>query len=395
MAAVLGLALLARIVAAFLIGDEFRFWDETKYVDAAARLLAGDGFDPRYSHVPAFPVLLALLDPSGANNLLLLRLGHAALTGMGALALFVFVNRFAGYGPALAGMLLYALDPLMVISGALLYPEAMTAVVLVLTCIAALSAGEEARPGAAIAAGLGLALLCMLRPVGLAVVPAIAIWLLFASSGPGHRRVVPAAILLGVTLLALTPWTVRNYQVHGRLVAIAEQGIQREAEQPEATDETTWKAPIFLKSILERIANDPVEYLRRTMAELGHFWELYPTKLATDLPEIRAMDHENDDRLPKTALFPASLRNTVSIVTSSLEYLLALFGLVLCWRRHKRETALIVLVVTLYSLAYSPFYAKLRYRIPVLPFVYALGGLTLSSVMQRFVAGRRRRTQAP
>jgi 4-amino-4-deoxy-L-arabinose transferase-like glycosyltransferase len=404
---ILAIAVFARLVAAFVIGSEFRFADEIDYVDAADRLLEGNGFDPHYERVPGYPVILGALKLVTPEPLVSLRAAHAILAGMGALALYLFVRRFAGYWPAVAAMLVYALDPLLVVTGALLYPETLTAVLLVLTCDAARAAHLSGRHSAAIAAGAGLGLICLLRPVGLTLIPAVALWLLLADGRFRARALAHACIAIVVALVLLTPWTIRNYEVHDRFVPIAIAGARFEPDrpgrakpvapptstEPDAAERTTPRATQsgdgLVGSILGQATNDPAAFVARTVRELGNFWELYPTRLMSDWPGRRAVMHAADPRLPSAETFPRSLRDIVSTVATSSEYLLALVGLALCFRWYRRETLLFLLVVTAYSLGCALFMAKLRYRIPILPIVFTLAGLGLAAIVERAFALRR------
>lgn len=78
------MALVPRLAAAVVLGNEFHFADEAAYVDAAQRLLSGSGFGAQYSNVPAYPALLAVLSTPAADSIVWLRLAQAVVAAFGA-----------------------------------------------------------------------------------------------------------------------------------------------------------------------------------------------------------------------------------------------------------------------------------------------------------------------
>jgi CHASE2 domain-containing sensor protein len=63
------------------------------------------------------------------------------------------------------------------------------------------------------------------------------------------------------------------------------------------------------------------------------------------------------------------------MIASTLEFALALVGLVLLWRKRPSAALLISTVTVTFALGYALFVAKLRYRIPILPLVFVLAGI--------------------
>jgi hypothetical protein len=374
-ATVFALALLARLVAALAVGSGFRFFDETQYVDTAHRLLAGQGFERNYMKEPAYAVLLGILMSPLPSDLLSLRLAHAVIAALGCVLVFVVGRRIFGQVPALFGALCYALDPLSVIAAALLYPEAFAAIALLGAILATLNAARDDRLAWSGVAGALLGLLIQLRAVGLVLPPVLMAWAVLALRGASLRRRLLHAVTIGaMCALVLMPWTYRNYQVHGRLVAVSLSGSSNAPLRwrPEA------KQSGLATSIVHRIYDDPTAFAQRTLQQFGYFWELSPSRLLTDDPKWRAGSHEADDRLPTDATFSPSLRDHVSAVSFAFELAFALLGVLVAWRRGVRETWGLLVLVSAYALGFSLFFAKLRYRITVLPEVFMFTGVGLA-----------------
>lgn len=385
-AALLVLALLARLGAAVVLGGTFHFVDETNYVDAARRLLAGAGFGAGYDRVPAYPVLLALLGAPLPSSVVLLRGAQAALAAAGGLLLLTLAVRMFGPGPALVATLLYAIDPLLVIAGALLYPEAAAALVLVAATLAAWEAARHDRLGAAAAAGFLVGMLSLLRPVGIVVLPVLVLWMAATVAAKPARRAVHAGAAVLLCLIALAPWTYRNYRLHGQLEPVATAGTHN---APVSRAEIARYG--LTASLLRKACEEPGVLAARVVHEYVRFWELYPTRLSTDGPAERAKLHERDPRLPLAPTFPRGLRDVVSALSFGGELVLAAVGIGVAWRRHRSETILLGGVMLAYALGYSLFVGKLRYRIPVLPHLFVFAGVGAAALQAAFASRARRR----
>jgi hypothetical protein len=283
----------------------------------------------------------------------------------------------------LAAAGLYALDPLLVVSGALFYPEATAAVVLVGSLLAAWEAVRRDRllPGAL--AGLLLGVLALFRPVGLAIAPVMVAWVGLGPRRSWGRRTVHAAVLGLAWAGVLLPWTYRNYQVHGWLVPIATAGTQ--VVSGRETDSTRWG---LTRSIALSAGRDPVSFIRRTAHEFGGFWEFYPTRLQSDDPNLRERYSRGDPRITSALLFQRSLRDVASAVSFGAELALAAVGLVVGWRIRRRETVWLVSIVLAFALGYALFFGKLRYRIPILPIVFGFAGLGVATILGWIGRGR-------
>jgi hypothetical protein len=381
---VVSIAVAARLAAALVLGSAFYFADEGAYLDASQHLLADGGFRPEYTNVPGYPALLALLGAWTPGSLFAMRCVQALAAGSGGAMLIVLARRTFGAGAPLAG-LLYALDPLLVVAGALLFPEALAAVVLMATLLAVWTAATTDRLLAAAFAGGLLALLVLCRPVAFVLLPVLALWTLAYAGAPLGRRAVLALTLAVCCCLALAPWALRNARIHGTVVPASTPGLQNAP-----VSKATIRGDGLVSSLLHQTQQRPLALVQRMFAELPHFWELYPTRLATDSPEEREKLQRGDPRLSLAPVVPAGPRDWASALAFGGEVALAVPGFVIGWRRHRAATVLFVAVMLTYSLGYSLFLAKLRYRITVVPCVLlfaGLGGAELGSALTRARAG--------
>ena len=388
LAVILIVGLVARVMGALLTGgDAFRFMDEAVYADAAERLSGGVGLGPDYLGVPGYPALLALLGHVVPTGVLALRLAQASLVALGGLLCFQLGSILGGRAAGLWSAALYSLDPLLVVSAGLLYPEAASALLLSGALLAAWHGVHRGNLALVLLAGLQLGLLALFRPVSLALAPAMIAWVALA---PGQRwgtRWRYAVVLTSAWLLVVLPFARRQTELHGTVLPESFAGLRG---VPAIRANTTGDG--VASAIAGAAQRDPAGFARRTLSEFAHFWELYPTRLATDDSVRRAGLAERDARLATVPVVPPSLRNVASAVSFGLELVLAGAGLFVAWRRRRWETVWLVALVLSFALGHSLFYGKLRYRIPILPVVLAfagLGGATLVARLARLKgAGR-------
>lgn len=374
--AVTSVAVVARVIAAGILGDAFHFADETAYVDAADRLLRGAGFGAAYDRVPAFPVLLAVLRMPG-SSLLAVRCAHAVLVGMGCLVVFALGRRAFGTAPALIATLVFALDPLHVVASGLLYPEAVASVVVAGVVLLTLRAAETEGWGRDAFAGLLLAVAALLRPVAILLLPAVALWRFFAGPGPARGRALRTAVLCAVFGAGLLPYSLRNSQVEGRFSPVPAAGVK-------ATElhRNGFERVGVVGAMVETVTEDPIGMARQSVWRFAKFWELYPTRLATDDPARRAQMHEADERLPVRSSFPHGMRDRVSALSFGAELLFAIVGVGFAWRRRRRETVLVLSTILSFALGYAVLVSKMRYRIPILPLLYLFTAVGVTGVFR-------------
>lgn len=357
------------------VGDDFHFADEAQYADAARKLLGGDGFGATYLKVPGYPVLLALLGIPAPASTLWLRMAQALVAALGAALVFLAADRLSGRTAAIAAAVIYALDPLLVVAAALLYPEAVAALLMLAVVLLAWEAARRDSLVFAALAGSGLGLVALFRPVALAVVPVVATWVLFAVAAPPARRAFHAGLVGLACLLVLAPWAYNNYRIHGRLIPVALAGTRGASVSPGEIEQRG-----VAGALADKARTEPLALASHLAREFGHFWELVPSRLVTDNPARREELHQRDPRLPTQPAFSRSLRDAASAVSFGIELLLALGGLALLWRDRRREAVLLAAVVLAYALAQSLFIGKLRYRITVLPLVFLFAGAAASAL---------------
>lgn len=198
----------------------------------AANLLAGRGFSVRFlgaegptsQQAPVYPAVVAAAYAIGGvgapRALLLLELGQAAVGGLLVAAVLMLAGEVAPgrVRVARAAALIVALHPTLVYAATHVQVALLAAALLTFTLAWAYRAGRTGRDRDAVITGALLALLVLTDPIlGLAVVGVG----LAIATGQGLRRAVRPLAVVGLTAaVGVLPWTVRNYRVHGELVAV-------------------------------------------------------------------------------------------------------------------------------------------------------------------------------
>ena len=81
----------------------------------------------------------------------------------------------------------------------------------------------------------------------------------------------------------------------------------------------------------------------------------------------------------------------VAGTASGMEFLLAILGLVVLWRRRPREAVLLAGMILAFALGHSLFVGKMRYRITVLPLVFVFAGAGIDTLWTGLAKGSARR----
>ena len=293
-------AFVARLLHLYLV-DAVPPQDTPDYDEIAANLISGDGFvsrenwfgyDMRSWRAPLYPIFLAVVYGLFGHSHLAVQLLQC---GVGA-ATAVLVYRCASLiRPAMAGgvgLLSIAYGPLVGVSSEVMTETwfvfwVVLAVYLLLRVL--LVEGSNRRLSWAAGAVVGMAALT--RPEGIMIWAAFgitAIWQL-------RRRGAVLAWWTGVALvLAVLPWSIRNYVMHASFVPITTHGgfilARSHAPTPGWKQENGWgiEKRVFdqIPSEAERdrywraqgwthIRSDPGRYLRHSAERFLRFWYFF------------------------------------------------------------------------------------------------------------------------
>jgi hypothetical protein len=372
--------------------DALNFPDEQAYLLAAQSLAAGNGlideFGYRATYMPGYPAFIAVFLRLGLP-LLVLRVVQALLGALVAPATFLLAHRWAncilkgsGGGAALpvddglrtriawlAGVLA-ACDPFLIFFSGLLLTEALFTVALVVFWWLVLELIDPERASWALASiGAGVCLLAaiMLRPssmILLMVAPLVVLCL-------GRFRVsswLRAGVLVAVVMAGLFPWAARNARILGEWRWTTTRGgiSLYDGVQPGATgasdlahtkldpavaglDELAWDRH-WHEQAVAAIREDPGRILTLAGRKFLRTWNIIPNE-------------EN------------SRRGTVALISGVWVTGILLACVAGLWRVRGavRWWLMLLAPVLAFTLVHMVYIGSVRYRIPLMPFLFVLG----------------------
>jgi 4-amino-4-deoxy-L-arabinose transferase-like glycosyltransferase len=380
-------ALLIRSVFTLTLQNGFYFPDSLDYSKAATNLLAHGTFGEGYNRPPMYPLVLAAIYALFGQHIVAIRLVQAVMGAGIAVMIALIARRLGSKGVGTLAGVLWSVYPLGVFMAGIEYPISVTALLLAAAVLCMLTKVKQTLgAGRAVLSGLLFGAAALTIPVTLAAVLATALWILYWQSA--RRLVLATLFLLGVAL-PLTPWTIRNLYTHGHIVIVDPRLTQLlpqvgPAQQERVGNEQDRK----IKAILRY----PGAFVAHIMEEFGHFWELYPTRVFMSYQPYREALHQQDARMVKQTVFGTSWTSLVSILSVGPAFLFALIGIWALWfqKAQRRSLSLLCMTVLSFAVGYSFFFAKIRYRLPVEPYIIILSAYGLKQTWSILAAQRTR-----
>ena len=416
--AIIGLAVLVRLVAAFYLGDKIAsqpgIYDQVSYHELARRWLGGFGFSfgtpwwpstaanaptahwsylytlylaAVYALLGPHPLAARLIQAVVAGLLhpwLTWRVGRRVLgapVGLAAAALCAGYAYFIYYAAALVTETFYILAVLWSLDAAMR-----------LAC----GLGRSGRARLGLELGLALGVAVLLRQVLLLFLPFLFAWLAWHALAANRLRPALTATLLASTVMALliSPWTLRNYRAFGRFVLLntnagfaffwanhpihttrfipilsEEQPSYQSLIPPELRrlDEAALDRAL-LRIGLGFVAQDPLRYALLSLSRVGEYFKFWPS--------------------PQSGM----LSNVARVASFGLCLPLMLFGLALSVVRAPSNAAtgpplvsLLWLFVAVYSAIHLLSWSLIRYRLPVDAVLVIFAGLAVIELGHRFL----------
>jgi hypothetical protein len=166
---------------------------------------------PTAEYPPLFPVLLSLPARLGAHSVdqqrvFLAFVGAATVTLVGLLG-----RRVASPAAGLIAAALAAVYPMLFLTEATLMAESLYVALVTLVLLGAYRAYDDPKPARFVALGIAIGLATLTRAEGIllgvvVVVPLVA----FLRGLPTRERALRAATALGIAVVVIAPWTIRN-----------------------------------------------------------------------------------------------------------------------------------------------------------------------------------------
>ena len=383
-------AFLIRVIFTLTLKDGFYFSDEFDYTVTARHFAAHGTFPESFDRSPLFPLFLAGLFKLGGESFFYIRIVQAVLGAIIALQIALIGRRVGGSGVGIVAGALWAIYPMGIFMSGILYPAILLTSLLTSAVLCLLAKPDSPGYVAWVAlAGLLVGAGTLTKPMVFSSIVAMALWL-FTQRRSCRLRLLLLSIFLGSALMSLLPWTLHNAVKHGEFVPVESRSLDElvpwagsattptmESKRGQGQliqakgDSTPVAQPIAdstLAGMLTRMA-------KRYPGEFVSFFELYPTRVGFLKQSQREQARrKKTERFVRYIPFGSDLVMTVSIFSVGPLYLFAFVGTASMWRgrEKRRELSLFVLLVMSFALSYAVSWGKIRYRVPVDPYIILL-----------------------
>lgn len=376
------MALIARVTWVALAwsrhGPALEFPDERLHWDLARNLILHFDMQSEGRHLarmPLYPLFLAPFAIFDNLGVLLARLAQAAIGAWCAALLYRLTRDMFGARAALIAGLLAAIDPFSIFFSNLLMTEVpfiATALHFSFASWRVARSGVSANAGDVFAVGSWAAASLLLRSAAAPYIAAM--WLLLAILSPSivvatRRTLVYIAILAA----AMAPWGLRNYLVAGDMCLLsANAGLTLYDSVGPLADGSSDQSFLALMPELDtmseverdrhlqklawiEIRSDPGRIARLAWAKFLRTWSLSP----------------NAPGYTAGATAWASAVFTIGVLTMAF---VGVFRALLADAAVRRALMILATPVVVFTLLHCVYVGSLRYRVPMMPFVEAIGG---------------------
>jgi 4-amino-4-deoxy-L-arabinose transferase-like glycosyltransferase len=359
-------ALLVRVVFILTLQDGFYFPDSVDYSRAAVNILTNGELGERYHRPPGYPVFLAGIYSFFGESIVAVRMVESVMGAFLAVVIALLGRRIGGEVVGVLAGILWGIYPLGVFIAGLVYPTNLLTMLLACGLLCFLpESQQELSAKRVFLAGIIWGLAALTTPVVLATVGAISLWVMYWSRA--NRLLLISVLFLG-SALTVVPWIIRDFYVYDRLVVVEPRVFQQLPQM----DKTQKNVP---EKKIEAILEHPRVFAERYASEFKRFWLPYPERLVMDWPTVREKAHERDGRILKDTIFTKNiLINAAGILTTGPLFFFAIIGTAAMWfqREQRCHLSLLWAIILSFAAVYSIFYAKMRYRIPVEPYIIIL-----------------------
>lgn len=308
----------------------------------------------------------------------LLRVANVVLLALTLWLLHGLVVRRAGRFAGLVSVVLVLLYPVLLYAAGTLYPQTLSAFLLVAAVRQLDGLGREAPMYRFALLGLTLGALVLTVPIHLLLLPVVAAWMLVARRGTVRQITLTLVAVAGV----VGPWVLRNCLVLGAVVGIATSsgfnllaGNGPYVRVDQGSGDLRWprgvREQVAGRGEVERDRIFTRAALRWMVENPGQAAWLYLRKLLYWFAPTNPLVSDRMPGGPGTG--PLMFRTAVMVLGYGLLMSIGIVRLALA--RRDRLTPLEVLLLALYvggGMAYAVYFSRIRFR---LPFDWLLIGL--------------------
>jgi hypothetical protein len=385
--------LLARVIFISLLEEKHYWLMSIDYFEIGKNLATGKGFtlnnQPVLFYEPGYSYFLAVIHLTfGHLSLFLVRLIMSLINCFNCLIIYKISKNIFPNDPLVAPLsfLLSIFYPLMIFIVSDGMETALFAFFISLLIWQLIKLGEKDGIISTTLVGVSFGLTSLIKPTVIPFLFLSLLWYFFIFSAQSWFK-MSRLIIISITAFALIlPWSIRNYKVSGEPILFAAKGGFNFwlGNNPDATEDSADKRyameklveflkphfpridlsipsnlsplmfdgrteKLFYSASISYIKENPIHYLFLSFKKGLFLWKLYPDTSS-----------KNEFSNPWVKL--------INIITYGPILLFGIAGIILSYR-HWRRTSLLVLLFFSFTIVHAIFFPKVRFRIPLDPFL--------------------------
>jgi 4-amino-4-deoxy-L-arabinose transferase-like glycosyltransferase len=394
LAFVLFVAVLVRIPMAFYMGDQVTvlpgIHDQISYDALARSLLAGQGYrftEHWYPFTPAntptahwsflYPLYLAGIYRLIGYHPLGARL-FQGIVGGALMCLFIYLigRRIVSERVALLGAGLAAVYGYFIYYSVALMTETFFIVMVLLSLLVSLQLKDEPSLARWILLGLSLGVATLIRQTILLFAPVLFVWLFWELKG--RIRLWHFVVSLGMIVLLITPWTMRNYHVYRQFLPLNSNAGYALYASNHPHLGTDWRNENIVVPVPEELAGQNEAAINHALLRKGIGFVLEDPGRYLWLILDKALEYFQ--------FWPSSQSSSISNLARVLSFGLympfMLLGLLLSLS-HWRNYIPLYLFATVHTGIHLISWPSIRYRLPVDAVLMLFAGLAVLTPVRR------------
>jgi 4-amino-4-deoxy-L-arabinose transferase-like glycosyltransferase len=394
LAFVLFVAVLVRIPMAFYMGDQVTvlpgIHDQISYDALARSLLAGQGYrftEHWYPFTPAntptahwsflYPLYLAGIYRLIGYHPLGARL-FQGIVGGALMCLFIYLigRRIVSERVALLGAGLAAVYGYFIYYSVALMTETFFIVMVLLCLLVSLQLKDEPSLARWILLGLSLGVATLIRQTILLFAPVLFVWLFWELKG--RIRLWHVVVSLGMIVLLITPWTMRNYHVYHQFLPLNSNAGYALYASNHPHLGTDWRNEDVVVPVPEELAGQNEAAINHALLRKGIGFVLEDPGRYLWLILDKALEYFQFWPSSQSS----SISNLVRVLSFGLYMPFMLLGLLLSLS-HWRNYIPLYLFATVHTGIHLISWPSIRYRLPVDAVLMLFAGLAVLTPVRR------------
>ena len=385
---IFGISLIARLLYVILFPTVV-WGDAVAYENLATGLVEGKGFGGGTSYdLPGYPLFLAIVYSIFGHTHLIVHMLQAFIGALTCIVIYYIGKSVLNKKIGILSASIAALYPTFIIYSGMLYTETLFIFLLCLSVLYLIKIHEQPSIKNLLIAGVSLGLGILIRPGILLFIPVILIWMLISSKEKKKNFMRFMAIFL-IVVVVVSPWTIRNYNVHHEFVPIGTgggvtlwYGYNPDAMQYLATDVESshfnqiWEIPDEIErnkwgyeKSLDFIKQNPIQSLILDIMKLTRFWGLLLPFFNCYLSGFFIMP------IPKWLFMTLA---PLTILPFMIILPLAILG-ILFYQNWDKKAFLLFLLILYYPFIHSITWGLPRFQLQIMPFLIIFAAYAVCS----------------